>query len=160
VSQLPEITLLRAGVEITSGGGDNAYSNGGAVARTFTIRNDGVTNLNVGAISFANQLNCTVALTTAPAATVAPAGTSDFTITITPDAAGWLSFDMAIASDDADENPYDVHVVGLTASAKSGDDDEVDEGCTTGDHPGSSWFWLLPVLALSILARRRHDARA
>ncbi len=159
VADVPEITLLHAGTPIASGGGDNAGSTGGPIAVTYTIRNDGVTTLNVGAISFANQTNCTVAVTTAPAATVAPAATSDFTITITPAAAGSFSFDMAITSDDADENPYNVHVVGNAASSgsSSGDDDD-DEGCSTGEGASSVWLLLLGVALLAAWRGRRLRA--
>nr|MBP9892587.1 right-handed parallel beta-helix repeat-containing protein [Planctomycetota bacterium] len=59
VVELPEITLLRDGVEVVDGGGDNAYGAAGtAIARTFTIRNDGLSTLNIGAITFSNQNNC------------------------------------------------------------------------------------------------------
>lgn len=157
VDYLPEITLLRGTTEIASGGGDNAYSTGGPVAVTYTIRNDGITTLNVGAISFANQSNCTVVVTTAPAATVAPAATSDFTITITPTAPGAFSFDMAVASDDADENPYEVHIAGIAAAgSKGGDDDEV-EACSTS--PSKGLAWLAVIAALLLAARRSHKTQ-
>ena len=160
VADVPEITLLRAGTPISSGGGDNAGSTGGPVAITYTIRNDGVTTLNVGAISFANAANCTVTLTTAPAATVAPAATSDFTITITPTAAGSFSFDMAIASDDADENPYAVQIAGIAASSSSGgEDNDDDESCSTGDHANFSWLALAAIaLLLAVRPGRRFFA--
>ncbi len=158
VADLPEITLLRSSTVIASGGGDNAYSSGGPVAVSYTIRNDGITTLNVGAISFANEANCTVTLTTAPAAIVAPAATSAFTITITPTATGAFSFDMAISSDDADENPYEVQIAGIAASSSAGGDDDDEASCSTA--AGSSWLWLLPVLAFAIVTVRRRAAEA
>lgn len=162
IADLPEITLLRGGVAIANGGGDNAWGPAGTgIARAYTIRNDGVTTLNVGGVTFANESNCTATLTTPPGATVAPGATSDFTITITPVAAGSFSFDFAIASDDPDEDPYTVAVVGTAPAAQSGGGDggDDDEGCSTGTGRGYPVMFALALL-LFVAARRRHDARA
>lgn len=161
VVELPEITLLRGGVEIASGGGDNAWGPAGtAITRTYTIRNDGIAVLNVGGVTFANESNCAVTLTTPPGATVAPGATSDFTIAITPVAAGSFSLDFAIASDDADENPYTVTVVGTATAAQSGgggggggDDD--DASCSTGTTSGLGWLALIAAIA-TLAARTRR----
>jgi MYXO-CTERM domain-containing protein len=159
--ELPEITLLRDGVEITDGGGDNAYGAAGiAISRVFTIRNDGYATLNIGAITFSNQSNCTVTVSAAPAATLAHAATTTFTLEITPTAASPFSFDMQIASDDTGENPYDVHIVGTALAAGGGNDDnDSDEGCTTGATPGYP-VALAAALLLLAARRRRHSARA
>ncbi len=156
VADLPEITLLRDGVVIADGGGDNAWGAAGtAIARTYTIRNDGVTTLNVGTISLANLTNCAVAVTAAPAATVAPGATSDFTITITP-AVGSFSFDMAIASDDADENPYELHIAGVaTPPDPSRGSDNDDGGCSTRTGHGLAWLALVGLMGSVLLRRRR-----
>lgn len=157
VDDLPEITLLRGTTEITSGGGDNAYSTGEPVVRTYTIQNDGVTPLTIGTISFSNESNCTVALTTAPSAVIAPGGTSDFTITITPGTSGFFSFDFTIDSNDADENPYNVHVVGTAVTGGKGEDNDNGETCSTGVHTGLAWLALLGVIvALGWRARGRQ----
>ncbi|CAG0977976.1 hypothetical protein PLCT2_01737 [Planctomycetaceae bacterium] len=154
VVELPEITLLRDGVEIVDGGGDNAYGAAGApIARTFTIRNDGLSTLNIGAITFSNQVNCTVTVSAAPTATLAVSATTTFTLEITPTAEGAFSFDMQIASDDGDENPYNAHIVGTAKPASSGGNDNDDEeGCTTGE--GTSFAGLL-LVAIALLAARR-----
>jgi len=83
---------------------------------------------------------------------------SDFTITITPTAAGSFSLDMAISSDDADENPYNVHIVG--AAPAGGGNGKVDDkgGCSTG--ADSSWLWLVPTFTLSVVLLRRRAPRA
>jgi len=155
VVEQPEITLLREGVVISSGGGDNAWGPAGtAIVRTYAIRNDGITALNVGGVTFANESNCTATLTTPPAATVAPGATSDFTITITPVATGSFSFDFAIASDDADENPYNVQVVGTTPSQSAGGDSDDDDGCSTGTSRGYPAMCALALLALVAALRR------
>ncbi|MBP9893409.1 MAG: hypothetical protein KBG84_16010 [Planctomycetes bacterium] len=159
--ELPDITLLRDGVEIIDGGGDNAYGAAGiAISRVFTIRNDGYATLNIGAITFSGQGNCTVTVSAAPAATLAHAATTTFTLEITPTAAGPFSFDMQIASDDTGENPCDVHIVGTAPAAGGGNDgNDSDEGCTTG---ATSGYPVALAAALLLLAarRRRHSARA
>jgi hypothetical protein len=155
VADLPEITLLLASVEITDGGSDNVSGPAGtAIVRTYAIRNDGITALNVGGVTFANESNCTATLTTPPAATVAPGATSDLTITITPVATGSFSFDFVIASDDADENPYNVQVVGTTPSQSAGGDSDDDDGCSTGTSRGYPVMCALALLALVAVRRR------
>ncbi|MBP9893410.1 MAG: hypothetical protein KBG84_16015, partial [Planctomycetes bacterium] len=142
------------------GGGDNAYGAAGtAIARTFTIRNDGLSTLNIGAITFSNQNNCTVTLSTAPATTLAPTATTTFTLEITPTAEGAFSFDMQIASDDADENPYNVHIVGAaTRASGGGNDNDNDESCTTGEGAGFAGLLLVGVMLLAVRRGRRLQA--
>ena len=153
VVELPEITLLRDGVEIVDGGGDNAYGAAGSViARTFTIRNDGLSTLNIGAITFSNQNNCTVTLSTTPATTLAPTATTTFSIEITPTTEGAFSFDMQTASDDGDENPYDVHIVGTTSDPVSRDQ-VLNSDCSTQE--GAAGTWALWALACVVILGRR-----
>ncbi|KAA0208165.1 hypothetical protein EDM80_15525 [bacterium] len=149
VVELPEITLLRDGVEIVDGGGDNAYGvAGAAIARTFTIRNDGLNTLNIGALTFSNQSNCTVTLNAAPAATLALTATTTFTLEIAPAAEGAFSFDMQIASDDADEDPYDVHIVGTTTDPVPRDQ-VLNSECSTRE--GAAGLWALWLLASALI---------
>ncbi|MBK9974900.1 MAG: hypothetical protein IPP14_09010 [Planctomycetes bacterium] len=158
--ELPDITLLRDGVVITDGGGDNTFGAAGtAISRVFTIRNDGFALLNIGAITFSNQSNCNVAMTAAPSASLAHAASTTFAIEITPTAEGPFSFDMQIASDDPGENPYDAHIVGAAPRGSGGGDGGDDEGCTTGTRRGVPVMFALALL-LFVAARRRHDARS
>ncbi|CAG0977955.1 hypothetical protein PLCT2_01736 [Planctomycetaceae bacterium] len=160
--EMAEITLMRNSVEIVDGGGDNANgAPGTAISRVFTIRNDGFATLNIGAITFSNQTNCTVTVSSAPAATLAPTATTTFTLEFTPTAEGAFSFDMQIASDDADENPYNVHIVGTATRASGGNNDNGDDeaGCTTGATAGYPVAIAAALLLLAV-RRRRHSARA
>ena len=157
--EIPEITLLRDGVEVGDGGGDNAYGTAGtAISRVFTIRNDGFATLNIGAITFSNQSNCTVSLVATPAATLAHAATTTFTLAITPTAEGAFNFDMQIASDDADENPYDVHIVGTAPKAGGTNDGDNDEGCTKSHQRGYAWIVSGALVLLAALRRVRRRA--
>lgn len=153
VVELPEITLLRDGVENLDGGGDNAYGPAGtAISRVFTIRNDGLSTLNIGAITFSSQNNCTVTLSAAPAATLAPTATTTFSIEITPTTEGAFDFDMQIASDDGDENPYNVHIVGTTSDPVSRDQ-VLNSDCSTQE--GAAGTWALWALACVVILGRR-----
>ena len=158
--EIPEIMLLRDGVEVVDGGGDNAYGAAGtAISRVFTIRNDGFATLNIGAITFSNQSNCTVTASAAPAATLAHAATTTFTLEITPSAAGPFSFDLQIASDDTGKNPYNVHIVGNATRASGGNNGDDDEsGCTTGDQRAIAWLVLTVFTLLAALKRHRRQA--
>lgn len=153
VVEQPEITLLRDGTEIASGGGDNAWGpRGSAIAITYTIRNDGITTLNVGTVAITGESNCAAAVSTAPAATVAPGGTSDFTITVTPTLSGAFTFQFSIPNDDANENPYTVTVAGVAAALNDGGDSDEDDGCSTGTSQGLAL--LLALAALLVVALR------
>jgi hypothetical protein len=60
----------------------------------------------------------TVNSISAPASsTVAPGGTTTFTVSYTPTNAGAFGFDLSMVNDDADENPYDVTVSGTATGA-------------------------------------------
>ncbi|MFC2096944.1 choice-of-anchor D domain-containing protein [Bacteroidota bacterium] len=87
----------------------------GTVVHVFTIENTGSTNLNLTSsprviISGTHASDFTV---TADAATpVAAAGTTNFTVTFLPSAAGLRSATINIANDDINENPYNFSIQG------------------------------------------------
>ncbi len=89
---------------------------GATSANTFTITNSGSETLNLSGnprvtISGANAADFTLA--TDAAATVASGGgTTTFVITFDPSATGLRMATVSIASDDADENPYDFAIQG------------------------------------------------
>lgn len=115
----PEIDVQRpAGTSIADGGGDNVgstFSVGPQTPITWTIANTGTAALALtGAtpVTTANTVNCTVVVTQPAVASVPAAGSTTFQITITTLSAAAFSFDMDVASNDADENPYDIAVSG------------------------------------------------
>lgn len=163
---VPVLVLSRNGIDIASGGGDNAYGPAGtAISYSYNIRNDGSGPLLVTGVSFANQVNCTASVVTAPSGTVAASADTDFTISITPTAAGSFSFDMQIANDDPTNNPYTITVVGTAPASSSGGDDD-DESCSTGTGSNLAWLALLGVVAVlgvrlpTTLKPRRTSRRA
>ncbi len=86
---------------------------GGTIARTFTIQNSGTGNLTVSAITFtgANGADFSASAITLPA-TIAASGSTTFTVTFDPTAAGVRNATVNIANTDSNENPYDFAVQG------------------------------------------------
>lgn len=85
--------------------------------RTYTITNDGDEVLKVSAVTFpkAAPLNCEQELSTPPAASVPPGGSTDFEIAATVLAAGAANCPFTIASDDPDTSllTVDVNATGV-----------------------------------------------
>ena len=117
-----EIDVQRPlGTSIVTGATDNIgnVATGAPTNFTWTILNTtstvatlnltGTPRVNIPVISVNN---CTATVTTQPAATVAPAGSTTFVVSIQPTAAGPFGFGMFIPNNDANENPYNVIVNG------------------------------------------------
>jgi uncharacterized repeat protein (TIGR03803 family) len=82
------------------------------ISRTFTIRNTGnapLSNLNV-TVRGIHAGNFSV--TSQPPASIAPGASGTFTATFTPSIAGLRNATYQIASDDEDENPFNIQVNG------------------------------------------------
>ncbi len=84
---------------------------GVATPFTFFVHNVGTGVLTVSGVSFPVTNQCSVAYTDG-AFTVAPGITESFSIDVTPAGPGGFDFEMDIANDDSDENPYDINVCG------------------------------------------------
>jgi hypothetical protein len=113
-----EINIERPALTtILDGGSDTVTGTVAGVPApvTYTIRNQGTATLTLTGSSFANAVNCGVAIGSFSSGTIAPAGTATVTVTVTPTVAGSWSFDLDINSDDLNENPYDI-AVGSTAA--------------------------------------------
>ncbi|MBK9453072.1 MAG: HYR domain-containing protein [Bacteroidetes bacterium] len=83
------------------------------VTRTFTIQNSGTSNLTVSTITMAGAQasNFTVGGITLPA-TVAPSGSTTFTVTFVASPLGIYNATVVINNTDCNENPYDFAVRG------------------------------------------------
>ena len=82
------------------------------VTKTYFIHNTGNLNLNIGAITFSGANLTDFSVTTAPAAIVAPGGSTSFVVTFAPPAIGTKTATLSILNDDANENPYNFNLVG------------------------------------------------
>ncbi len=93
----------------------SAMLNGGAVTRTFTIKNHGnaVLNLNGSTRVLTDSPEFTVS--SLPPQTVAPGETVTFSVTFDPSATGTRTAVVQFASDDKIENPFTFTVSGIGA---------------------------------------------
>ena len=128
----PEMTVLGNGVVITHGDRTPAAADhtqfgtvttvtDATVDRVFTIRNDGDGDLELGADAVSLEgTRPTFAVTDQPAATVAPAGTTTFTIRFNPPSPMSSNMWVSIANNDADEAPYRFRIAGTGTAAQLG----------------------------------------
>jgi hypothetical protein len=105
----------RSGVEFTSGGSSEDFGSplsGESVARTFTIRNAGETPL-IGIAATCEGPQAADFILGAPAATsVPPGGSTTITVTFQATSGGDKEAFLKISSNDADENPFEVALLG------------------------------------------------
>jgi hypothetical protein len=118
----PEITVLGNGNIILDE--DNSpittdYTNlgttgiGVGLTRTYTIQNSGTVNLTIGTITVAGLNASEFVVTTAPAASVAPAASTTFSIKFTPTILGTRNANVSFVTNDPDENPFNFDIAGV-----------------------------------------------
>jgi alpha-tubulin suppressor-like RCC1 family protein len=115
VTPRPEIVITEAGQHVPDGlDVDFSWTPIGApVVKTFTITNPG--NITLSGISLSKSGVCPGDYSfTSPPATLEPGASSSFTVTFSPAAIGARPAILHIASNDPDENPYDIALVGRT----------------------------------------------
>ena len=79
---------------------------------TLTVRNIGGANLTGLGITLDGATPGDFSVVASPAAPVAPGGTTVFTVRFTPGATGLRSAVLHLASNDGDENPFDIALTG------------------------------------------------
>lgn len=116
----PEIEVLGANNNIADGSNTVSSTNNtdfglydinsGVKTRTYTIRNNGGSNLILGAapVSFLGGSSSTFTIQSQPAPNfvLTPNATTNFTIAFNPDALVTTTATISIASNDTDENPF------------------------------------------------------
>ena len=118
-----EISIAAPGGDLVSGGAPVNLGNSAvgvpASAVTFTIRNDGTDTLSCLAIlaGGANVADFAVDDSLLPPS-LPPGGTADFTVTFTPGGPGERTANLRLASNDADENPFQIALSGSGAPAE------------------------------------------
>lgn len=86
---------------------------GGSPTFTFTIQNTGTASLGPLSVSVSGaQSGGFITSAVTPTTTLAPGGTATFTVTFTPTTPGLWNATVLIASNDADENPFEINVCG------------------------------------------------
>lgn len=125
----PEINVRGNNVTIAAGNATPTFHDhtrfgvqevaAGATSRTYTIENYGATVLEIGAITIGGAHAADFTVTSAPASSVAPYGTTSFVVTFDPAVAGDRSATVSIANSDPDESPYVFAISGYGLVAKS-----------------------------------------
>jgi len=113
--EVPEIDIQRpAGASIADGGTDSQgmQTVGTAVTVTYTVANTGGAPLNVTSITSSNPNNVTVSSISPANFTVGAFASATFDVIYTLMLPGNFSFDLDIASNDANEANYDITVNG------------------------------------------------
>lgn len=114
---LPEIAIERAGSNLTDGSstvslGTNVPVGTQGSVFSFTIRNTGNAALTGLALTKVGGNAGDFAITAPLVTSLAPQGSTTFTARFTPTAGGNRSTTLRVASNDADENPFDINLVG------------------------------------------------
>ena len=88
---------------------------GASITKTFTIRNTGTLNLTSLAISSAGVNVADFSITTPGATTLAPGGSTTFDVTFNASTPGVKTAALHITSNDPDESPFDINLIGTGA---------------------------------------------
>lgn len=111
----PEIAVQQpVNTDIPDGGGRSmAAAPGEAASLTFTILNSGLGSLTGLTISLSGPDSASFSIPSTPSAPVSgPTGSTSFTVRFSPAGVGMRTATLHIASNDADENPFDVALTG------------------------------------------------
>ncbi|MCB9893682.1 MAG: hypothetical protein H6839_04460 [Planctomycetes bacterium] len=158
VSPPAEIEISHSTFVTPDGGGEIIpLTVGRANAFIWTIKNSGTANLMIGTLTIYGIYNCVVNVTSQPPDTIGPGGTGHFIIEVTPVGVGGYGFEISLTNSDADENPYDISVLGY-ASAPVFEGRRAKENCSTGENTGAL-LWILLVGLASLMAGRTISRR-
>lgn len=118
---LAEITVdLNGGAELADGSSTVNFGTVVLAAQevlSFTIINDGAEDLTGLDLSVTGAQSSEFVAADLGATTLAPAASTTFTVTFTPTARGARAATLRIASNDANENPFDINLTGTGTNA-------------------------------------------
>ena len=118
----PEIAIEQpAGTNLSDGTSTTAFGNvavAGSVTQTYTVRNVGTAPLTGLALSKAGTNTADFTLGTLAVTTLNPGENTTFDVTFIPTAIGARSAIVRVASNDADENPFDINLAGTGLAAE------------------------------------------
>ncbi len=125
----PVMVRLPVDIGVTGPTGQDLVDDGGTVDLgewpagsvrqpvTFTIRNDGLNNLTGLAVSITGSHPSEFVVdTTGMATSLASGGTTTFKVSFKPSTTGWRTAELRIASNDPNENPFNIDVGGAGSS--------------------------------------------
>ena len=109
-----------AGTALASGSSSVSFVTSGVgstVSQSFTILNLGNTNLNLSKEAFSGANAADFALTSAPSTSIAPGGSTTFTVTYTPSTNGAEAATLQITSNDPNTGTFSVALAGSVYTA-------------------------------------------
>lgn len=115
----PEIEVLDGLTDLVDGGSTldlGSVNTGTSVVRTITLLNSGSADLTGLSVSITGT-HAADFTRTQPTATLAAGEQATFDVTFTPSAAGTRSASLVIASNDSDENPFNISLTGVGVTA-------------------------------------------
>lgn len=114
---LPEITVKQGSTNLTDGTAKTSFGTikvgEKSAAKTYKITNSGKAKLTGIKITSSGKNKADFIVTQAAASTLAPGASTTFKIRFKPAAKGSKNAAIQIASNDADENPFDIKLAGL-----------------------------------------------
>lgn len=116
----PEIDIEQPTGEALADGGSRVLAStlvGETTDLTFTIRNTGTAELTHPAFSLSGAHEADFLVTNAPNGSIPAGGQATFTVEFSPTAGGARSAVLCVASNDDNENPYDIHLTGKAITA-------------------------------------------
>lgn len=135
----PEIVVEQpAGTDLADGVSSVSFGNvtvGGFADLVFTIRNTGTTDLTLTGtpkVELTGPDAADFMVTATPSSPLAPAASTTFTVRFMPAAAGAKLAAISMASDDADENPFDIALSGTGLAPEIRVQDDQGTGLTDG----------------------------
>jgi|GEM_PF-681609 len=121
---LPEIVVEQpSGSALTDGAGILDFGGltvGTGVTRVFVVRNAGLAPLTGIGLVLGGSHPGNFGVSVAPAATIAPGGSTSFHITFIPSVLGTRSAALQVTSNDSDEAPFDISLTGEGLTATQG----------------------------------------
>ena len=122
----PEISIEHSGLAISSGGSKDfgGIAPSGTSAIDLTIRNTGGSDLTLtGTPKVSVTGSSDFSVTIQPASPITgPSGSSNFTVRFSPTGSGLKSASLSIPNNDADENPFVIHLIGTALSFNTDSD--------------------------------------
>lgn len=116
-SPSPEITVKQGAANLIDGTAKASFGTikvgGKSAARTYRIINSGKANLTGIKITSSGKNKADFIITKPAASSLAPGASTTFRISFKPAAKGIRNAAIRIASNDADENPFDIKLTGL-----------------------------------------------
>ena len=137
-SGTPEITLEQpAGNNLSDGISTVAFSStaiGGSSSLVFTVSNVGTASLTGLGVTFSGTHDSEFSLSSPPPSSILPGSSATFTVQFSPGALGSRTAELHLASNDSDENPFDVSLTGSGIDAPPTLTDDFDP-----DHDPGLW---------------------